>query len=185
MHIGIDLDNTVLDATTPHLHYYNLASGLDLTADDVDNFYLYKMYGWNQEEREAVYNRYGRDIHWQSAPLPDAVSVLQQLYREYRLSVITARPLQFRDVTLEWLAHHGIAYHDIAFVEDKLRQCAESKVDVLIDDGPHYAVQFVNARKPVILMEQPYNRSVPSHDLLFRAAGWTDVQKHLAAVAAL
>ncbi|PWW05188.1 putative HAD superfamily protein [Paenibacillus cellulosilyticus] len=183
MHIGIDLDNTVLDATTPHLHYYNIASGLTLTADDVDNFYLYKMYGWNKEEREAIYHLYGRDIHWHSNPLPHAVEVLQQLYRQHRLSIITARPLLFRDVTLEWLAQHGIAYHDIAFVEDKLQQCADSKVDVLIDDGPHYAEQFVQVGRPVILMEQPYNLSVPSHDLLFRATGWADVQKHLTAIA--
>lgn len=185
MHIGIDLDNTVLDATTPHLHYYNLASGLTLTADNVDNFYLYKMYGWNEVERESIYHRYGRDIHWESKPLPQAIEVLQQLYRRHRLSIITARPLLFRDVTLDWLAHHGIAYHDIAFVEDKLLQCTDSKVDVLIDDGPHYAQQFVQVGRPVILMEQPYNRSVSSHDLLFRAAGWSDVQAHLAAIAAL
>jgi|GEM_PF-6213146 len=26
MHLGIDLDNTILDATTAHLHYYNMES---------------------------------------------------------------------------------------------------------------------------------------------------------------
>jgi uncharacterized HAD superfamily protein len=142
------------------------------------------MYGWNEEERESVYRRHGRDIHWQSAPLPRAIEVLQGLYRQHRLSIITARPLLFRDVTLEWLAHHDIAYHDIAFVEDKLQHCVDTMVDVLIDDGPHYSEQFVKAGRPVILMDQPYNRSVPAHNLLFRAAGWADVQAHLAAIAA-
>ncbi len=60
MHIGIDLDNTILDATIAHLHYYNQASGLSLTPDDVDDFYLYRLYGWDKAERErdAIYNKY-------------------------------------------------------------------------------------------------------------------------------
>ena len=31
MHIGVDLDNTILDATSTHLHYYNQVSGLSFT----------------------------------------------------------------------------------------------------------------------------------------------------------
>ncbi|GAA3406247.1 hypothetical protein GCM10020370_32520 [Paenibacillus hodogayensis] len=50
MHIGVDLDNTVLDATSSYLHYYNKASGLFLTPDDVNDFYLYRLYGWERTE---------------------------------------------------------------------------------------------------------------------------------------
>lgn len=35
MHIGIDLDNTILDATSSHLHYFNIASGQYKTPNDV------------------------------------------------------------------------------------------------------------------------------------------------------
>lgn len=178
MHIGIDLDNTVLDATSAHLHYYNKASGRALTHADVNDFYLYRMYGWNEAERDAVYNQYGHDIHWNSAPLPQAVEILQQLFNRHHLSIITARPLRFHDVTVEWLKHHKIDYHRITLVENKLQECIDSQVDVLIDDGPHYAEQFALANKPVILYDQPYNLSV-ANDFVFRASNWAEVQKHI------
>ncbi|MDQ0896835.1 MULTISPECIES: hypothetical protein [unclassified Paenibacillus] len=178
MHIGIDLDNTILDATSAYLQYYNRASGLSLTPDDVNDFYLYRLYGWDKAERDAIYNKYGHEIHWNSSPLPMAVEILQQLFNQHQLSIITARPLLFRDVTIEWLKHYKINYHNITLVENKLQECINSEVDVLIDDGPHYAEEFALVNKPVILYEQPYNLSV-THDFVFRASNWIEVKKHI------
>ncbi|WP_127585122.1 5' nucleotidase, NT5C type [Paenibacillus koleovorans] len=181
MHIGIDLDNTILDATASHLHYYNLASGRSFRPEDLNDFYIYRLYGWNQEEREAVYLRHGHDIHWNSLPLPMAVEMLQELFARHRLSFITARPELFREVTVNWLERHGVPYHHICFVEDKLRTCMDLQVDVLIDDGPHYAEQFASAQRPVILYEQPYNVAV-RHELVYRAANWLEVRQHVEAL---
>ena len=77
-----------------------------------------------------------------------AVEILQQLFNQHQISIITARPLLFRDVTIEWLKHHKINYHNITLIENKLQACIHSKVDVLIDDGPHYAEEFALANKP-------------------------------------
>jgi len=178
LHIGVDLDNTILDATSAHLHYYNKASGLSFTPDDVNDFYIYRLYGWNKAERDAVYNKYGHDIHWNSSPLPMAVEMLQQLFKQHQISIITARPSIFRDVTIEWLKLHKINYHNITLCENKLQQCILSKVDVLIDDGPHYAEEFALVNKPFILYEQPYNLLI-TNDLVYRASNWNEVKKHI------
>lgn len=178
MHIGVDLDNTILDATAAHLRYYNMASGLSLTPDDVNDFYLYRLYGWDKAEADAIYHQYGHDIHWNSTPLPMAVEILRELFGQHQVSIITARPLRFRDVTIDWLNHHRIDYHNIVFTDNKLQECINSKVDVLIDDGPHYAEEFALENRPVILLEQPYNVSVTS-DLVYRASDWFDVIKHI------
>ncbi|MCM3786248.1 hypothetical protein M3231_25150 [Neobacillus mesonae] len=178
MHIGIDLDNTVLDATSTHLKYYNLASGFSFTPQDVNDFYMYRLYGWDEATRNTVYERYGRDIHWTSAPFPMAVETLQQLFSEHQITIVTARPMLFHDVTVEWLEHHNIQYHSIVLCENKLEQCVNAKIDVLIDDGPHYAREFAQAKKPVILYEQPYNRSIID-DYVYRASDWLEVKKHI------
>jgi uncharacterized HAD superfamily protein len=107
-----------------------------------------------------------------------AVEILQQLFNKHQLSIITARPLLFRDVTVEWLNLHKINYPRIALVENKLQECIDAKVDVLIDDGPHYAEEFALVNKPVILYEQPYNMSV-TNDLVYRASNWIEVKKHI------
>ncbi|CAG7646826.1 hypothetical protein ACFQI7_24210 [Paenibacillus allorhizosphaerae] len=178
MHIGIDLDNTILDATSAHLQYYNQVSGLSLTPGDVNDFYIYRLYGWDDEKRDAVYHQYGHDIHWNSSPLPMAVEILQQLFLKHQISIITARPLLFHDVTVEWLKLHKINYHTIAFTENKLQHCIHSHVDVLVDDGPHYAEEFALVNKPVILYEQPYNLNVTSA-FVYRASNWIEVKQHV------
>lgn len=178
MHIGVDLDNTVLDATESHLKYFNLASGLSFTPDDVNDFYLYRLYGWDKTERDSIYNQFGRDIHWNSVPFPMAIETLKELFKHHKISIITSRPLFFRDVTVDWLIHHKINYHNIVFTENKLQECIESSVDVLIDGGPHYAEQFALENRPVILFEQPYNKNV-RHDLIYRASNWLEVKRHI------
>ncbi|WP_199620697.1 5' nucleotidase, NT5C type [Paenibacillus alkalitolerans] len=178
MHIGIDLDNTVLDATTAYLHYYNKASGLSMTHDDVNEFHLYRLYGWDEEQHRDVYNRYGHDIHWNSEPYPMAVDVIRQLFQQHQISIITARPVMFRDVSIEWLKRHDVPYHNIVLTENKLEECIRSKADVLIDDGPHYAKQFAEQRKPIILIGQPYNTDV-NNEYVFRVTDWVQVAKHI------
>jgi uncharacterized HAD superfamily protein len=178
MRIGVDLDNTILDATTSHLHYYNLASGLSLTADDVNDFYIFRLYGWSSEERDEIFSQYGHDIHWNSQPYPLAIETLCQLIQDHHVSFITARPEIFRNVTTDWLKFYKFMYDDITFTENKFQACADLKIDVLIDDAPHYAEEFSHRNIPVILYDQPYNRHIV-HDLVYRASDWTEVKQHL------
>lgn len=178
MHLGIDLDNTILDATSAHLHYYNKESGRCFTPNDVYDFYIYRMYGWNKEERDRIYFRLGHNIHKNSFPLPGAMEVLQLLYDVHEITIITARPPLFYNVTVEWLNFYNVKYHHIAFTENKLQECQRAGVDVLIDDGPHYAEEFAMMSKPVILYDQPYNRDV-QHQLVYRAHHWREVYEHI------
>ncbi len=83
MHIGVDLDNTILDATSTHLHYYNKASGLSFIPEDVNDFYLYRLYGWDEKELNTIYTTYRHYIHWNSTPLP---SYLVSINKEHYLN---------------------------------------------------------------------------------------------------
>lgn len=103
-----------------------------------------------------------------------AIEVLGELSNHHQISIITARPLLFHDVTIDWLEHYGVKYHNITFTENKLEECINSKIHVLIDDAPHYATEFANRNMPVILFEQPYNISVNA-DLVYRTANWFEI----------
>ncbi|SEC04117.1 hypothetical protein [Paenibacillus sp. GP183] len=178
MHIGIDLDNTVLDATTAFLDCFNKVTGLSVRADDVNDFYLYRLYGWDKEQYENVYYLYGHEIHWNSNPYPMAIEIIQNLFIENQISVITARPSIFRDITIEWLKHNDIPYHNIIFTENKIHECEKSSVNVLIDDGPHYAMEFALKQKPVILFQQPYNMNI-HNKMVYRISHWSEVKKYI------
>ncbi|WP_127529597.1 5' nucleotidase, NT5C type [Paenibacillus kobensis] len=184
MHIGVDLDNTVLDATDIFLRYYNLASGLSLTAADVKSYYIYKAYGWDTDKMEEVYQQYGHDIHWHSEPLPLAAERIRQLSGEHQISFITARPARYRDVSIDWLKRHQFTFDNMVCTVNKLQYCIDTNVDLLIDDGPQYAEPFARARKPIILFDQSYNRHVESSEFVYRAADWTEVKNRVDALSA-
>jgi len=137
---------------------------------------MYRLYGWSREERDQVFNQYGIDIHWNSSPYPNAVEVLEYLYNKHKISFISARPMFCKDITIQWLKYHNINYHNLFLTEEKLAKCHELNVDILIDDAPHYAEEFVLFNKPYILYDQPYNHHI-NHDLVLRAHNWTDVKK--------
>lgn len=115
IHIVVDLDNTLLDATTSHLKYYNQASGLNFTEEDVNDFYLYRLYNWDREEREIIYNRFGYNIHWESEPYPSAINTLCHLSTQHQVTIMTARPTKFHEVTIKWLEHYEAMYHNLVF----------------------------------------------------------------------
>lgn len=178
MHIGIDLDNTILDATSSHLYYYNKASGKNYSPADVNDFYLYRLYGWDEAEREKIFHEYGHLIHWHSEPYPYAIEKVNQLYQSHQITIITARPEHFRDVTIKWLDHHKVSYHQVIFTENKYQQCVNLEVDVLVDDAPHYAMEFSANKRPVILVDQPYNIAI-NNELVYRANNWIDVYREI------
>jgi len=80
--------------------------------------------------------------------------------------------------THDWLKKNGISYHNITFTENKLQECIDSKINVLIDDAPHYAKEFADKNIPVILFEQPYNTSV-NIDLVYHASNWSEINRHI------
>ena len=104
--------------------------------------------------------------------------MLADLYSNHIISFITARPEFFRDVTIRWLDHYKIKYHNISLVENKLVECQKLGVDILIDDAPHYAEEFVASSRPYILFDQPYNRHI-DHELVYRAKSWLEIKNYL------
>lgn len=181
MHIGVDLDNTLVDATTAHLVVYNRVSGQSKTVQDVDDFHLWRLYGWTADQAWEVYTRFGHEIHQQSEPMPDAVAVIQDWYQRHRISIVTARPA-FHEETRAWLKRHQVPYHGLVFTENKYAHCVANAVDVLIEDGPHYAEEFARHERPLVLLDYPYNRWVTGRSI-YRARDWRDVAHHIEVLA--
>ncbi len=180
MHIGVDLDNTLVDTTTAYLDIYNRLSGQVKTASDLKDFHLWRVFGWTPDQYREIYARHGHAIHAQAEPMPGAVAVMQAWYAQHQISIITARPA-FHEVTREWLERHHVPYHALVFTEDKYAHCASHAVDVLIEDGPHYAEEFARHDRPIVLLDHPYNHHVTG-DSIYRAHDWREVDHHLKAL---
>ncbi len=175
MRIAIDLDNTLLNTSHTCIALFNRLTGIDLAPEDEKHYRYYEFYGWSEEMYEVMYERHGHDIHWDTAPYPNAVEIVKELYSNYELTIMTARPELFSDVTCKSLQHHNIPFHEIRFTRDKYNLCQAMNIDILIDDAPHYAVEFSSKGKSFIIMDQPYNRFV-DHNLVKRVTDWHEVR---------
>jgi len=174
LHIAIDLDNTLLNTTKACISLFNRLTGINLYSDDAFHYRYYEFYGWNEEMYEYAYERFGNEIHWKSYPYPYAVETVKKLYGKYRLTILTARPDLFYEVTMRWLKHYDIPFHEIIFEREKFKTCELLDVDILIDDAPHYAREFSEKGKQFMIMDQPYNRDI-NHNLIHRVKEWTQV----------
>lgn len=70
-------------------------NGKSFASSDVNDFYLYRLYGWGKDEHQRVFSTHGHD------------------------SIVTARPPLFQNVTIDWLRHHKIFLRKDAVVMDK------------------------------------------------------------------
>ena len=132
------------------------------------------------QHQDAVHNyRVFRDAE----PIPGALEAVRRLSASgVVIRVITHRcndgvdkRLTISD-TLWWMSHHGLPYDEACFVRDKTTVAA----DLYIDDAPHVIRPLVAAGAPMLIFDQPYNRSEPGD----RVCGWTEAEVSIRRAAA-
>jgi uncharacterized HAD superfamily protein len=173
-HLAIDLDNTLLNTSAACITVFDRIMGINLTQDDQCHYRFYEFYGWTEEMYECVYDQYGDHIHLYTDPYPDAIEIIRKLYDRHQVTIMTARPEMYYAVTVESLRRLGIPFHELIFASDKFATCEKLQVDMLIDDAPHYALEFSTKGKQFMIMDQPYNRGL-NHHLIYRVNGWRQV----------
>lgn len=179
LHLAIDLDNTLVDTLTTCLGCFNRLTGQRFTRDDCTMYTFFELYGWKLEEYLEVYARHGNEIHGEARPYPGAVEILRELARHHRLTVVTARPMTYATLSIDWLKRHGVPYDAISFNPDKLATCRAMNIDLLIDDTPHYAEAFSRQGHEMMLMDHPYNRYI-DHPGIYRVSDWSGIRAELA-----
>ena|GEM_PF-2796380 len=174
IHIVIDIDNTLLDGTTTHLKYCNLVSGKQIKKEQVTQFYIYHYYDWTIDDFNAVYDQYGMQMHDESLPLEDAIEMIQLLKQKHTITFMTARPEKYRAVTEAWMQRHQVPYDELIMTEGKLDAFLAIQGDVLIDDSPMYAEQFIKHELSMILVDYPYNGHLEGKHI-HRAKNWKEI----------
>ena len=124
-------------------------------------------------------------------PIAGAHEHLTELKEHFELHVVTARPHNIRDQTIDWINKHydglfsefhfGNLYGASGVKKKKSQICSEIGAVGLVDDSAGYAMDCATNGIPVILFgEYAWNNTVEEdHELVSRAKCWKEV-KHLA-----
>ncbi|MDP3874906.1 MAG: hypothetical protein Q8Q22_00080 [bacterium] len=168
MKIGFDLDDVLLgffDALHP---YCNSRYGISCHRKDLTSYDLAKL--WRVSEKEAinrVFDFYSSLEFQNTLPVNGAVEGIKKIKQYHHLSIITARPEELKDKTLEWLNQHFLGMFDnIYFVNhygsdqrrNKGEVCNEFGVEIFVDDSLENVDDVANFGIPALLFDAPWNQ---------------------------
>lgn len=189
MIIGFDLDDVLLgffDALHP---YCNIRYGTDCQRNDLVSFDLPKLWGISKEEAiKRVADFYQSPEHWDAKPIDGAIEKIKKLKQHHKLHVITAKPEELKNKTLEWLDKHfpqmfdGIHftnhYHGSGLKRTKGEVCRELNIEFFVDDFLENVNDVANSGIPALLFDAPWNQG-EIKSLVTRVYSWDEIAEIL------
>ncbi len=189
--IGIDLDDVLLDFNSSLCVFHNQKYGTNYKLSDITKFRFEEIWNITFEQIVArIAEFYEHDLHWNSTPIPGAVSAIEKLQQKHRLIIVTAKPDSLKDKTAEWLQmHYGNAFASVHFIgslhgnkdgkkRTKREVCDELGIDMFIEDSMENAVNIASPTRPVFLLDKPWNQGELVGNIK-RVKGWEGVMEVL------
>lgn len=156
--IGIDLDGVLADQITGLLPVMSEIAGKEIQFNDISEWDfrigskgLGQIIGEAQEHSDYVL----------SMPvIPDALAATSQLYRYFRIAIVTARPIASLIWTREWLEKNAFQFDRFIHRANGKKQNIPVDLVALIDDYAFNLEQFLcDSEGKAVVYSQPWNRA--------------------------
>lgn len=179
MNIGIDIDGVLTNLEDFMINYgtkFCIEENIPIQVTEI-KYSEIETFNWTDEQSEKFWNKYLAQYVIESKPREFAQEVLKQLQEEgNKIYLITARneyglPPEYygkmEELTKKWLEENNIKYEKLLFVKDeeKLAQCLENKVDMMIEDSPNNIIN-ISKQVPVIKYNCQYNEKIEGKNIL-------------------
>ena len=181
MKIAVDQDDTIMSFTRHVLDAINREYGIIIDIEEITD--------WNDNSLRSLkfYKDGGnwwdwmrdRDWVWAQCPaIPGAIGGIQKLRDAgHRVELLTSKPEWAEWVTWSWLKKwrapvHSVTIHPFGSATEKWEL---SSADILIDDGLHNVVPWVESGRGAIIFDQPWNRSWEPEGSVIRATSWQSI----------
>ncbi len=188
--IGFDLDDVLLNFSDALREHMNRKYEMNVQRYELKTFYIEEFFGISPEEtRRAIDVFFFHDDHAKSMPMEGAREVVEELSKDNKLFIVTAKPNTLEQQTIGWLDKHypGI-FEQVHFanffgtgIERRKKSdiCRELNLDIFIDDSLDNAIDVAGAGIPVLLFDSPWNQIENLPPLVLRVYSWSDILKAL------
>lgn len=193
--IAIDIDDTLGDFVGPMLSFYNEKYRTNFKPTDLRSYRFNELFGCPHID-EAV-RRIDNFIHYgikDLKPLPGAGEVIKKLSRKNNLVVVTSRPSNWEQVTIDWIdknfpdcfskiyfSHNH--YTDLGKDKRKKHEiCRDLQADLLIEDSIDYATHCAVQKDHIMrvfLYNQPWNKCDKLPERVERVHSWEEIGRKL------
>ncbi len=190
--IYIDMDDVLTESYLTFLHILETKFGKKMDYSQITTFDLQKSFDLSDEE----YTRFFEFIHdpeemIQHVPVPGAKQMLKRWKDNgHNISILTGRPPEARDVSLEWLDLHDFEHDSFSIVNKYGRESSTGGMsmsletlcaldfDLAVEDSGSMA-QFLSEKMgvTVALLDRPWNRSMTFNDKVLRCSDWMEIRE--------
>ena len=186
MKIGIDLDEVLADFLPAFIEYHNDTYGTSLVREQFHSYRFWETLGGTREEAiQKVYDFHKTPNFKNMKPVLDSQESVDILKQNNDLVVVTSRQDDVAKVTREWITQHfPNVFSEIYFTNHysqngssttKKQICNSVGVDILIEDSLEYALECLNSKRRILLLDCPWNRSYELPQGIYRVNSWKDI----------
>ena len=185
--IYIDLDDVLCQAARHFLAIVEREFGKSIGYEQLTNFDVGHSCGLTAEERDELYRIVHRpDELLSMAPVGEAIAVLKQWEEQgFDIAIVTGRPPESIEVSLEWLAKHRISHGSFTVVDKYSRFTTDNTNAITLaelstrrfcwaveDSLPMAHFLAGEMEVPVALIDRPWNQSDTVHIRIGRYRDW-------------
>jgi uncharacterized HAD superfamily protein len=195
--IYVDMDDVLCQAARHFLVIVEREFGKSITYEQLTNFDVGESCGLHSEERDELYRIVHRPEELlQMAPIDGALAVLGRWQDEgFEIAIVTGRPPESYEPSLEWLAKHEISYSSFTVVDKysrfatektiaiNLRELATRRFCLAVEDSLPMAEYLAGQMKvPVALIDCPWNQADAAHAQVNRYPDWRAIADAVSAL---
>lgn len=177
MRFAIDMDDTLVALSDQLIKCLNMEYGCHKTKAD------FNPWGWHSlddlfEDDTTWWDWLQRRTWlWAKADaIPGAIGGIEKLRgRGHKIELLTSKPEWAEWVVWAWLGKWRPAVHSVIIVGDHQCKADVSDADVLVDDGMHNIMPWVETGRRAIIFDQPWNHDHLGAKNAIRAYTWADV----------
>jgi uncharacterized protein len=185
--IYVDLDDVLCEAARHFLLVVEREFGKRIDYHQLTTFDVGHACRLSREEREELYRIVHRPEELlQMAPIPQSLEVLRTWEGAgFEIGIVTGRPPESYDASLEWLRKHKISYRSLMVVDKYARFATENTIAIslaelaaqrfcwAVEDSLPMAQYLASAMHvPVALLDAPWNRTDSQQPGVNRYRDW-------------
>jgi len=185
--IYVDLDDVLCEAARHFLRVVEREFGKRIDYHQLTTFDVGHACRLSPDEREELYRIVHRPEELlQMVPIPQALEVLR-IWEEagFEIGIVTGRPPESYDASLEWLGKHKISYRSLIVVDKYARFATKNTIAIslaelaaqrfcwAVEDSLPMAQYLARAMQiPVALLDAPWNRTGSQQPGIYRCRDW-------------